>query len=437
MNLKIVLNENIGHFDMPENLKVGMMVSKHHKICKSLGCDFDYYGFALGQSPFPVPETIQNELAKNVDAGYYSDSAGILKLRESISGFNKRYFNLDIDHDRIVVGPGTKTLLFMIFSIIDAEIIIPTPSWIGYSPLIDFLDKKYINYSLLPENDYKINPDHLSDFLSKKEGKYMLLLNNPNNPSGVVYSKEELEKIVEVCRNTNTLILSDEIYALTTYDFNDFTSIGTLYPEGSFITNGLSKDRSSGGYRFGTCILPRQETSDIRDAFVKLAACLYSNVSTPIQLAAISAYKENSEIDEYFKITRNISRMIGLKISEKCNEIEGLKATIPEGGFYFLLDFNQLSDKLKNKGIENSNQLSEALMHHPNHIATITGDSILVQSDNYIARIAFVDYDGEKAFKDYKKSPPKNQSEEDDFVKKHAARMLEGIDAIETFVKNL
>ena len=155
MNLKIVLNENIGHFDMPENLKVGMMVSKHHKICKSLG-DFDYYGFALGQSPFPVPETIQNELAKNVDAGYYSDSAGILKLRESISGFNKRYFNLDIDHDRIVVGPGTKTLLFMIFSIIDAEIIIPTPSWIGYSPLIDFLDKKYINYSLLPENDYKI-----------------------------------------------------------------------------------------------------------------------------------------------------------------------------------------------------------------------------------------------------------------------------------------
>jgi aspartate aminotransferase len=414
-----------------------MKILNQHRKCKCLNCDFDYYAFALGQSPFPVPETLKSELARNATEGQYSEADGILKLRESIVSFNKKHFDLDVDVDRVIVGPGTHTLLFMIFSIVDAKPIIPTPTWIGYNPMLDFLGKEYIKYPLLPENDYKIDPDALSDFLSKNEGKHILVINNPHNPSGAVYSKKELERIVEVCRKYSTLIIADEIYALTTHDFNDFTSLASIYPEGAFVTNGISKDRSAGGYRLGNCIVPKQESSELRDAFATVASSLYSNVATPIQLAAVSVYKENPEIEEYFNITREINRLIGLKISEKCNEIEGLKATVPYGGFYFILDFNQISEKLKKGGIESSNQLSEALLSHPHHIATLTGDALLVSPENYIARIAFVDYDGGEAYKDYKKSPPKNQLEQETFVEKHAAHMLEGVSAIEKFTKSI
>ncbi|MDW7667968.1 MAG: aminotransferase class I/II-fold pyridoxal phosphate-dependent enzyme [Bacillota bacterium] len=437
MNLKILLNENIERFNMPENLKTGIMVSEQHKICTKLGCDFDYYQLALGQSPFFVPEIIQKSLANNTGAGYYSESDGIMELREKIAVFNKKYFDLDIDTSRIIVGPGTKTLLFMIFSIVNAKLIIPTPSWIGYSPLLDFLKKDHVRFPLSSDNNYKIDPDELSTFLTKHDDRHMLLINNPNNPTGAVYSDQELKNIVDICRKNNTLILSDEIYALTTYDFNRFTSVSKLYPEGTFVTNGLSKDRSAGGYRLGTCILPKQEDTELRDAFVKLAASLYSNVSTPVQLAAVTAYEGNSEIEEYFNITRKIHKLIGLAIRDKCNDIDGLSASVPEGGFYFILDFNEYSEKLINNGIKNSNQLSKALLAHPYHVATVTGDSILVDSDNFVARIAFVDYDGKEAYEDFIHNHPSKDHEIERFINKHAGHMLEGIDQIEKFLEEL
>src|SRR6056297_2559679 len=196
MDLKISLNENIKSFEMPENLKIGKMISKQQRICKKSGCDFNYYQFALGQSPFHVPENIQNSLANNTDAGYYSDSDGILELRKEIAEFNKRHFGFNIDVDRIIIGPGTKALLFMIFSIVNAKLIIPTPSWIGYSPLLDFLKKEYIKFPLSPDNKYKINPKELSSFLEKQEEKNMLILNNPHNPTGTLYSEQELKELV-------------------------------------------------------------------------------------------------------------------------------------------------------------------------------------------------------------------------------------------------
>ncbi|HBH12943.1 MAG TPA: aminotransferase class I/II [Clostridiales bacterium] len=437
MNFKIPLNENIERFNMPENLKIGIMIAKQHEDCKKLGCGFDYYQLALGQSPFFVPENIQKSLANNTNAGYYSASDGIIELREKIAGFNKKYFSIDADTNRIIVGPGTKTLLFMIFSIVDSKLIIPTPSWIGYSPLLDFLKKDYVKFPLSSDNNYKIDPDELSSFLTKQDERHMLLINNPNNPTGAVYSERELRKIVDICRQNNTLILSDEIYALTTYDFSKFTSVGALYPEGTFVTNGLSKDRSAGGYRLGTCILPKQEDSELRDAFVKLAASLYSNVSTPVQLAGITAYEISSEIEEYFNTTRKIHELIGLTISEKCNDINGLSATVPEGGFYFILDFNEYSQKLMANGIKNSNQLSKALLAHPYHVATVTGDSILVKSDNFSARIAFVDYDGRKAYEDYIDNPPIKDNDKKEFINKHAKHILDGIDQIKKFLENL
>ncbi len=433
---EIQIEPHVDAILMPENLKIGLMVSEARKSCGKTACALEYYGFAFGQSPFHVPLPLVSALGESAELGHYSQAQGITELREAISDFNKRHFTLNVDPSRIIVGPGTKDLIHCLFDIVSGGVIISSPSWIGYSPQIKLLDKHFHTFYLKPEFDYKIQPSDLDDFISKlPDEQHIFILNNPHNPTGVVYSRSELEKIAEVCRKHEILVLADEIYALTTYDFSQFTSMGLIYPEGTFVTNGLSKDRSAGGYRLGSCILPENSENELKDAFTKVAATVYTNVSTPTQYAAITAYEPNSEIEEYFNITREIHRIMGLFMSKGFNEIEGLKATTPYGGFYFFCDFNELSEDLKRNGVATSNELGKSLISHPFHIATVTGDACLLRPDDFGARIAFVDYDGKQVFDKYKENPPKTKSDEIEFVKQNADRMVRGVEALKRYVE--
>ena len=423
---------------MPENIKIGLMVSESRKKCQNTSCPLEYYGLAFGQSPFHVPEPLRDGLVDNASSGHYSAAEGIAELRQAIAGFNQRHFNLKVDPNRIIVGPGTKQLLHMIFEITEGDVIIPSPSWIGYFPQVKLLNKHFHTYHLKPEFDYKIQPGNLADFVSKlHKEQHILVLNNPHNPTGLVYSKNELEKLAMICREYNIIVVSDEIYALTTYNFEDFTSMGLIYPEGAFITIGLSKDRSAGGYRLGSCILPENNSEKLAEAFKKVAATVYTNVTTPIQLGAVKAYEPNEEIEEYIEIARQLHRIMGSYMSAAFNEIEGIRASTPKGAFYFFADFNELSEYLIKKGVKYSNELMHSLISHPFHIATITGDTCLLDPDDFGARIAFVDYDGKKAFDNYIKAPPKSPSDEEEFVKNNAPRMVRAIEMLRHYVRFL
>lgn len=437
MAKSILIEDNVDSIIMPDNLKVGLMVSRHRNNCKKIECNFDYYGLAFGQSPFFVPDIIAKALGDNAKKAHYSAAEGIGELRVAIRGFNKRHFGLDIPTNRIIVGPGTKELIHNIFSIVKGDVILPSPSWIGYAPQIRLLDKKFHTFYLKPENDYKINSDDLDEFLKNLgENQKIIVLNNPHNPTGIVYRKEELVAIADVCKKNNTLVLADEIYALTTYDIENFTSMGAIYPEGTFVTNGLSKDRSAGGYRLGACILPTNSTDQLFSDFQKVAATVYTNVTTPIQYASITAYNPSEEIEQYFNITRNIHRIMCQTISQEFNKIYGIKASMPYGGFYFFADFNELRDDLIKNGISTSNQLAESLLSHPYHIAVVTGDACMLKPDNFGARIACVDYDGKKVYEDYKKNPPK-KDEELDFVRRNAPKMIDAVTALKRYVQDL
>ncbi len=435
---EISLEAHVESIKMPENLRIGLMVSESRKKCQNTSCPLEYYGLAFGQSPFHVPEPLKNGLIDSASYGNYSAAEGIAELRQAIAGFNKRHFNLEVNPNRIVIGPGTKQLLHMIFEIVNGDVIIPSPSWIGYFPQVKLLNKHFHTYYLKTEFNYKIQPANLAEFVSQlHKEQHILVLNNPHNPTGTLYSKKELEKLALVCRDYNIFVVSDEIYALTTYNFGDFTSMGSIYPEGTFITNGLSKDRSAGGYRLGSCILPDNTSEKLAEAFKKVAATVYTNVSTPIQLGAIKAYEPNERIEEYIKITRQIHRIMGSYMSTAFNEMDGIKALTPKGAFYFFADFNELSHYLINKGVKDSNALMYSLISHPFHIATITGDTCLLDPDDFGARIAFVDYDGNKAFDNYKTTPPKSQSDEKEFVQNNAPRMIRAVEMLKQYVRFL
>ena len=436
--IHILADPRMDTITMPENVRIGLMLREQRSKCALQGCDAEFYGFAFGQSPFLIPEPISDALVANATQGHYVDAAGILEGREAIADFYRRHFGIVTDPDRVIVGNGSKELMFMIFSMVSGSVILPSPSWIGYAPQLRFLGKPYHILPTRAENGYRIDPDDLENLLEKiVVGQHILLLNNPHNPSGGLYQQKELDQIAEVCRKTGTLVLADEIYALTTYDIGTFVSMGTVFPEGTFVTGGLSKDRSSAGYRFGACILPSTCSEKMLTDFSKLAATLYTNITTPVQYAAVTAYSPNAAIEQYFEDTRNIHQIMGEYFSEAFSSIEGITTTTPRGAFYFLMDMNALKPALEKKGIHTANELQNALISHPHHIATVSGDAIMMPQDNFSARIAFVDYDGARALELYKASKPVTQEECSQFVRNAAPRMVNGVEALRRFVEEL
>ena len=420
---------------MPENLKLNTFLQEFHSTCEQPECSFGFYGFAFGQSPFPVPQSIQNALIKNADKGAYAAVPGIPELRNAISKYNKHYFAMDISPERIYVGPGTKELIFNLLEILHGTVILPTPAWLGYLPQIRFLQK---NYHMLPTRaNKKISPTDLQKLaLRLQDRQKILILNNPNNPTGLLYDRLELEEIADVCREQNIVVISDEIYAQTTFNFSKFISMGKIYPEGTFVTNGLSKSHAAGGYRLGYVVFP-QHASDLKSQFKKILATEYTAVSTPIQHAAVAGFEISKYMDEYFEITRNIHHIMGEYAHDALLKIEGVKVTKPEATFYLLADFNAFATDLQKVKINTSQKLSESLMVHPYHTAIVGGDSLVLERTDFSARIAYVDYDGAKVYESYKKQKPKTHSERTEFVKNNAPKIVQGIMMIEKFFEDI
>ena len=420
---------------MPENLKLNTFLKEFHSNCPHPECSFGLYGFAFGQSPFPVPKLIQEALIKNVDKGTYADVPGIPELRNAISKYNNHYFGMDVDPKRIYVGPGTKELIFNLLEILHGTVILPTPAWLGYLPQIRFLKK---NYHMLPARvNGKISPIDLRKLaLRLQDRQKIMILNNPHNPTGLLYDKLELEEIADVCREQNITVIADEIYAQTTYKFENFVSMGKIYPEGTFVTNGLSKSHAAGGYRLGYVIFP-QHAIDLKRQFKKILATEFTAVSTPIQHAAIAGFEISKEMNEYFDVTRSIHHIMGEYTFHALSAIEGIKTTKPDATFYLLADFNAFATELQKAKINTSQKLSESLIAHPYHTAIIGGDSLVLERTDFSARIAYVDYDGAKVYQNYLDNKPKSSTERVEFVKNNAPKIVAGIEMICTFFKNL
>jgi len=433
--LKFIVDQQVEDIEMPENLKLNTFLKEFHSNCPHSECSFGLYGFAFGQSPFPVPLLMQEALMKNANQGAYAPVPGIPELRNAISKYNKHYFGMDITPERIYVGPGTKELIFNLLEILHGTVILPTPAWLGYLPQIRFLKK---NYHMLPaKSNNKFSPGDLRKLaLRLQDRQKILILNNPHNPTGLLYDKFELEEIAYVCRDQNIAIISDEIYAQTTYDFSKFISMGKIYPEGTFVTNGLSKSHAAGGYRLGYVIFP-QHAVDLKRQFKKILATEYTAVSTPIQHAAVAGFEISKEMDIYFDTTRKIHHIMGEYTYNALSTIEGIKLTKPDATFYLLADFNAFSTELRKANITTSQKLSESLIVHPYHTAIVGGDSLVLERTDFSARIAYVDYNGTRVLQNYLNNEPKTSSERMEFVKNNAPKMVAGIEMIGRFFKNL
>tara|TARA_X000001036_G_scaffold10539_1_gene9336 strand:- start:111 stop:1346 length:1236 start_codon:yes stop_codon:yes gene_type:complete len=377
------------------------------------------YQFGFGQSPFPVPEKIVTALKDNAHRKEYLPIQGLEKLRESISNNLKEKVGIDYPKENIVITPGSKEAMLLLHVAFNGEIILSAPSWVSYEPQAIIGRNKVHWIQTSRENNWFPTAKQLEKKIkSIKKNNLIFILNSPNNPSGTIC--KNLKELASVAKKYNLIVLSDEIYTDLTF-CNKYESISQYYPDRTFISGGLSKWCGAGGWRVGFFAVPNKLT-ELLENIKTLASESYSTVNSPAQFAAVKAYQ--GDFSEYKNKTINILRSVGNYVY---NRLKSNKVLInpPQGAFYLMPEF-------PNKKYKTSTELCEAILDE-------TGVAMLPASDfgfspkKMLTRLCYIDFNGEE----FLKAAISRKTLDDKIIEKHAPNVVEGIEKLSNWAKNL
>jgi aspartate/methionine/tyrosine aminotransferase len=423
---RILVEEHLGEVVAPANLRINDRVRELREYCRRHGCDRPYHHFAFGESPFPPPPPVVEALIANAGRHSYLPTAGLEELREAVAGYYNRNFDLGCRTEQVVVSPGSKEMISMVLAVASGPVIIPAPSWVSYLPQARIAKKRVIPVRTRSQEGFKLTPSLLARGVKHVHAKQkILILNQPHNPTGLVYTRAELEELTEVCRHHGIVVVSDEIYALTAFAPETFTSMAEIYPESTIVTGGLSKDRSCGGYRLGVGVFPRK-AAELITGVLKVAGSTYSCVAAPIQHAALAAYADDEHIDAYVRDCRDVNRAVGRQMASHMAAVPGVTTTTPEGAFYLFVDFNAQHEQFLRVGLKTCAEFCDDALA-VEHTAMLPASSLLLPDDEFSVRCSYVDYDGEAALQRWRQRPPQTTEEEAAFVRDSCPLILEGV----------
>jgi len=413
------IKENLVNIKPSATLAINELSQKLEKEGRKI------YKFGLGQSPFPVPKTIVEELQLNAHKKDYLNVSGLLELREVIAKYHSKKNKHSYTSDNVIVGPGSKELIFQTQLIMNGDLLLPSPSWVSYEPQANIINKKIHWLNTTAKNNWHLEPQKLDDVCKQfKNITKLLIINSPNNPSGTIHG--DLENLAIVAKKHDVIIISDEIYAELNFT-GKYKSLTHYYPEGTIISSGLSKWCGAGGWRLGTLIFPN-ELDYIRKTLRSIASETFTSVSAPIQYAAIKAYTE--DYSNYLNLSRKILNCIATYVYDELTNV-GLQCQRPQGGFYMLCDFSDVI--MASNEISNSSSLVNKILKDIG-FAMLPGSDFGINENHLITRIAFVDFDGKQALELAKKHS--NLSE--DFLKIACSNIVNGINELKYWInKNL
>lgn len=394
----------------------------------------EVFRLGLGQSPFPVPLHVVESLQKNAHQKDYLPVNGLKELREAIAGFNLRMHKVDDSPDDIIIGPGSKELIFLLQLVYYGDLIIPTPSWVSYAPQANIIGRKVYWVPTSRDNDLRMSPEMLEEICRQDPDKPRIaILNYPSNPTGVTYPIERLKKLAEVARKHHVILVSDEIYGLLHHN-NQHVSIARYYPEGTIISNGLSKWCGAGGWRLGFFSFP----SGLRwllNAMTAVASETFTSTSAPIQYAAVTAFEGGPFMDEYLRDARKVLKAI-LKYIMLRFDMLHIDYPHPHGGFYIFPDFEFYREKLNNRGIRTGKELCSALLEETG-VAMLPGVDFGRPAEELSARIAYVDFDGSRALEMADMLSNHNGKSGDQFVRECCPEIVQSVDRIGNWLSEL
>lgn len=387
------------------------------------------YRLGLGQSPFPVPDSVVDALRDNAHQKDYLPVRGLQNLREAVASYHARVNGIVRTGEDVLIGPGSKELMFILQLVFYGDLVIPAPSWVSYSPQASIIGRQIRRVNTLPENGWRMQADELEAICLEDPGRpRLLILNYPNNPAGITYSATELQSIARVAERYGMLVLSDEIYAELHYEGAQ-ASIASYYPQGTIISSGLSKWAGAGGWRLGTFLFP-QQMRWLLDAMAVVASETYTTVSAPIQYAAIRAFEGGPDIEDHLQRSRRILKAIGTTLTARLRKM-GCQLPDPEGGFYLFPDFSGLSEALRQRGVQTSRDLCKRLLDEAG-VACLPGTDFGRPATELSVRLAYVDFDGAAALA---AAQPANRVDID-FLQEHCPRLLEAMDKIEGWLES-
>ena len=304
----------------------------------------DILSFSAGEPDFDTPKIIKDEAIRAINSGFtkYTQVGGINELLVAISDKLKIQNNLNYEPNEIIVSNGAKHSLFNVFAaLVDSgdEVIIPSPYWVTYPELVGYFGGKSVFIETDEDDDFKINPNQLKSAITSKTK--ILILTSPSNPTGMVYSKDELLALYGVIKDTDIIVISDEIYERLVYDNAGFTSIGSINDDmlnRTITINGLSKSVAMTGWRMGYAA---SKDKTLIKMLNNLQSQSTSNINSITQKASIFALNgdANMDIDNFvsaFSERRNLAHKL-------INNVKLLDVRLPQGAFYLFINIKKVN----------------------------------------------------------------------------------------------
>lgn len=363
----MALSSILDRFNEPETLKMA-------KMCRQLRSEgVDVIDLSLGEPDFDTPAHIKEAAIQAINDNYshYTPVAGFMDLKEAVCNKLKRDNNLDYKPENIVVSTGAKqSIANLVLAIVDKgdEVIIPTPYWVTYSEVVKIAEGTVKLVETTIESGYKITPEQLEAAITEKTKLFMF--SSPCNPSGAVYSKEELAALAEVFKkHPQVYIMSDEIYEYINFvGKNQSIAQFDEIKDRVVVVNGLSKGFAMTGWRLGYIAA----SAEVAKACEKLQGQFTSGTNSIAQRAAIVAL--NSSLDASLEMVKEFERR-KKRVMEFVSQMKGVKCIEPEGAFYIFPDVRYFFGKSDGKTtIQNSADLSMYLINKAN-VSTVMGDA--------------------------------------------------------------
>jgi len=352
------------------------------------------FKLGLGQSLFLVPEPVVQALRDHAAEKDYLLVRGVRPLREAIADYLRWEFGVDRSADRVLLGPGSKELMFLLQLVYYGDLVIPSPAWVSYAPQAEIIGRRVRLVQTRAEEGWRLTAERL-DALCRIDPSQprVVILTYPSNPTGLTYTADALAELAEVARRYRVILLSDEIYG-ELHHLGGHVSVAPFYPEGTIVSGGLSKWCGAGGWRLGFFVYP-DGLGWLLDAMAVVASETFTSTSAPIQYAAVRAFQGGPEIAAYLTAARRLLRALGgLSAARLC--AAGLAVADPEGAFYLFPDFSPHQRALAARGLADSRALCERLLEDTK-VAVLPSADFGRPEKELTARLAYVDFDGAAA----------------------------------------
>jgi len=305
----------------------------------------DILSFSAGEPDFDTPQVIKDAAIQAIQDGHtkYTAVEGTIETKKAIINKLKKDHGLEYQIDEIIVSNGAKHSLFNLFQCLiekGDEVIIPAPYWVTYPEQVKFSDGTPVFIDTDDSTNFKITAEQLKAAIT--ENTRILLLNTPSNPTGGVYTKEELIALGEVLKGTDVIVLSDEMYEKIMYDDLEFTSVASVSEDmfqRTVTINGISKAVAMTGWRYGYLATPNKQ---LVKTMVKLQGQVTSNVNSITLQAAVTAL-DGSADEDIEMMRKEFEKRRDIAVTE-FNAIKGLSCVVPHGAFYIFVNIKEVTE---------------------------------------------------------------------------------------------